>query len=414
MESGLEERIVSAVDEESIVEMSRDVIDISSPTGNEQEMGRYMQQTFKDMGLSVTWQQVEENRPNVVGRREGMGRGKDLMFNGHMDTSYTGEEEHLTGIGYKPTPVVKDGIIYGLGIYNMKGALVCYTHALKALMEAGVELNGDVLIAAVAGEIEKAQWGDEFSGSQYRGYGVGSHYLVCHGVVADMCILGEPTDMQVVPGTYGALWASITTHGPYMHAGFSGGREEENSIRRMNNIIDHINDWMEEWKSKASYGNKEGVINLGGIKGGHAWRASRTPHRTDLYLDIRVPPTMKMSEAKNELKHKVLELREAYPEYDLEYGTYVSRPGAEISEDHEMIQTIDTTHEAVMGEPPERDTVVWSSDASVLTRYGIETVNYGPSSGLRGDDGELMEIETLVNMSKIYALAAADICGVRS
>ncbi len=123
---------------------------------------------------------------------------------------------------------------------------------------------------------------------------------------------------------------------------------------------------------------------------------------------------MKMSEAKNELKHKVLELREAYPEYDLEYGTYVSRPGAEISEDHEMIQTIDTTHEAVMGEPPERDTVVWSSDASVLTRYGIETVNYGPSSGLRGDDGELMEIETLVNMSKIYALAAADICGVRS
>ncbi len=58
------------------------------------------------------------------------------MFNGHMDTSNTGSEEFLTGIGYKPNAVVKNGFIYGLGIYNMKGALVCYTHAVKALQRA--------------------------------------------------------------------------------------------------------------------------------------------------------------------------------------------------------------------------------------------------------------------------------------
>jgi outer membrane protein assembly factor BamB len=52
------------------------------------------------------------------------------------------------------TPVVKNGLIYGLGIYNMKGALVCYTQAVKALMRAGVKLDGDVTIAAVVGEIE--------------------------------------------------------------------------------------------------------------------------------------------------------------------------------------------------------------------------------------------------------------------
>lgn len=414
MDSSLEKTVLDAVDRDSIVEMSKDVISISSPTGNEQEMGRYMQRTFKEMGLSVTWQQVEENRPNVVGRYEGKGTGTDLMFNGHMDTSYTGEEDHLSGIGYKPHPVVEDGVIYGLGIYNMKGALVCYTHALKALMEAGVELDGDVLIAAVTGEIEKAQLGEEYQGSEYRGYGPGSHYLVTHGVVPDMCILGEPTGLQVVPATFGALWAQITTHGPYMHAGFSGGQEHKNSVQRMNTIIDEVNDWMEDWKTEKSHGNKNGVINLGGIKGGHAWRASRTPHRTDLYLDIRVPPTTTMAEAQNELKQRVLEWREKYPDYDLEYDTYVSRPGTEISEDHEMIRGIDRNHERVLGETPERDTVVWSSDATVLNKYGIDTVNYGPSSGLRGEKGELMEIETLVTMSKIYALAAADLCGVRS
>lgn len=414
MDSNLERSILEAVDPDSIVEMSRDVISISSPTGQEGEMGKYMQRTFREMGLSVTWQQVEDNRPNVIGRYEGKGTGTDLMFNGHMDTSYTGKEDHLTGIGYKPHPVVEDGIIYGLGIYNMKGALVCYTHALKALMEAGVQLDGDVLIAAVTGEIEKAQWGEEYIGSQYRGYGAGSHHLVNHGVLPDICILGEPTGLQVVPGHFGALWARITTHGPYMHAGFSGGQEEKNSVQRMRTIIDRVNEWMEDWKSKKHYGNKDGVINLGGIKGGHAWRASRTPHRTDLYLDIRVPPTTTMSEAENELKQRVLEWRDQYPDFDLEYETYVSRPGAEISEDHPMIHSIDRSHERVLGETPERDTVVWSSDASVLTRYGIDTVNYGPSSGLRGEEGEMMEIKTLVDTTKIYALTAADLCEVRS
>jgi len=72
-----------------------------------------------------------------------------------MDTSNTGREDFLTGLGYKPNAVVKNGFLYGLGIYNMKGALVCYTHAVKALQRAAVRLKGDVIIAAVAGEIER-------------------------------------------------------------------------------------------------------------------------------------------------------------------------------------------------------------------------------------------------------------------
>ena len=42
----------------------------------------------------------------------------------------------------------------------MKGALACYVEAVRALQDAGVRLRGDVLIAAVCGEIEKTQYGD--------------------------------------------------------------------------------------------------------------------------------------------------------------------------------------------------------------------------------------------------------------
>jgi acetylornithine deacetylase/succinyl-diaminopimelate desuccinylase-like protein len=334
------------------------------------------------------------------------------MFNAHMDTSNSGRETFLTGIGYKPRAVVKDGMIYGLGIYNMKGALVCYTQAVRALQAAGVKLDGDVIIAAVAGEIEKTQVG-EFTGKEFRGYGFGTHYLVNHGTVPDMCILGEPTDMQVVLGHYGSLWVRISTHGLYVHTAFGPGREPENSLRRMHDVIAQILKWIPSWQEKTAYGNKQGFVNLGGIRGGHAWRASRTPERTDLYLDVRVPPTMPMNQARHELKKLFLDLEKRFPGYGLEFETYVSVPGAEISADHEMVKAIEKNHRRITGAAPKRDTVLWSSDASVLTRYGVPTVNYGPSSGPRDREGEKVRIQTLVDITRIYALTAADLCGAK-
>jgi acetylornithine deacetylase/succinyl-diaminopimelate desuccinylase-like protein len=76
-----------------------------------------------------------------------------------------------------------------------------------------------------------------------------------------------------------------------------------------------------------------------------------------------------------------------------------------------LVKTVQSCHERVAGKPAEYATVVWDSDASVLTRYGIATLNYGPSSGPRDADGEKVAIATLVNTTRVYALAAAEICG---
>ena len=413
LDENLVKKILAEVKEEEIVAMSCDVINIPSSTGEELQMAQYMQSALQQIGLQVTWQEVEEGRANVVGRWTGSGGGKNLMFNGHMDTSNTGREEFLTGLGYKPNAVVKNGFIYGLGIYNMKGALVCYTHAVKALQRAGVRLKGDVIIAAVAGEIEKTQWG-EFKGKEYRGYGFGTHYLVNHGVLPDMCILGEPTDMHLVLEHFGSMWVRISCTGIYVHTAFCEGREEMNSIRRMHTLMEPILKWIAVWESKASYGGKKAIVNLGGIRGGHAWRASRTPEKTDLFLDVRVPPTISMNDARREVQSLFLKLEKQHPDWGLKFETYVSVPGARIDERHEMIRAIEANHERIMGKPPEREVVTWCSDASVLSRYGVETVNYGPSSGPRDKEGEKVKIQTLVDITRIYALTAAELCVVDS
>jgi len=412
IDAKLAEKILSCVREEEIVSMACDVINIASPTGEEAQMAEYMRATLRQLGLDITWQELEEGRANVVARWSGAGSGRNLMFNGHMDTSNTGREDFLTGIGYKPLAVIKDGVIYGLGIYNMKGALVCYTQAVSALQRSGVKLKGDVIIAAVSGEIEKTQWG-EYQGKEYRGYGCGSHYLVNHGVLPDMCILGEPTDMRVVLEHFGSMWVRISCTGIYVHTAFCEGREEMNSIRRMHELMDAIMKWSAAWEKKAAYAGKKAIVNLGGIRGGHPWRASRTPEKTDLFLDVRVPPTIPMSEARREIHQVFLDLEKQHPDWGLEFETYVSVTGERIAEDHPMIRAIDANHQRVMGSTPEREVVTWCSDASVLSRYGIDTVNYGPSSGPRDAEGEKVPIKTLLDVTKVYALTAAELCGLQ-
>ena len=37
------------------------------------------------------------------------------------------------------------------------------------------------------------------------------------------------------------------------------------------------------------------------LQGGFGWRVSRTPHRTDLFLDVRVPPTKEMAVARRQV-----------------------------------------------------------------------------------------------------------------
>jgi acetylornithine deacetylase len=400
------------VERNRLVETACDLVDITSPTGYEQQIAEYVAETLDGLGLQVTWQEVEDGRPNVVGVLRGEGGGKSLMFNGHMDTSYSGREPWLKGRGFKPRADVGGGAIYGLGIANMKGALACYIEAVRALKDARVTLQGDVIIAAVVGEIEKTQWGDEFRGKQYRGYAAGSRHLVTHGGIADMCLLGEPTELKLVLGHYGALWVRISTRGPFVHTAFSSGRQGENAIVRLRDVMDAVLEWIPAWEEQASYRGLRGVVNIGAIRGGFPWRVSRTPGRADLFLDVRVPPTMAMTEARTAVADLAAALRSRYPDYGVEWEVFVSAPGAEIDEEHPLVQAVDEGHRAVFGRAPERDAVRWFSDASVLTRYGIPTLNYGPSSGLPGDEGENMEIRSLVDTARVYALTAARICGV--
>jgi acetylornithine deacetylase/succinyl-diaminopimelate desuccinylase-like protein len=402
------------IDPDRLVDWASRAIETPSFTGSEQPMAELMAATYRELGLRVQWQQVEEGRANALGIWQGAGGGRSLMLNGHMDTSYSGREPWLAHVpGFQPQAFVRDGRLYGLGISNMKGALACYVEAVRALRDAGVRLRGDLMIAAVCGEIEKTQQG-EAVGAEYRGYAAGSRYLVTHGGLADMCLLGEPTEGRVVLGHFGSLWLRISTQGNFIHTAFSEGRRGENSILRMRDVLDAVLEWVPSWEDDPdnSYRGAKAIVNVGALQGGFGWRVSRTPHRTDLFLDVRVPPTKEMAVARQQVLDMVRGLAERFPDYGVEGEVYVTAPGAEIDEGHELVQAIDAAHGEVFGAAPERDVTRWFSDASALTRYGVPTVNYGTSTGLMDTEyGENLEIDGLVKTADVYARVALRVCG---
>jgi acetylornithine deacetylase/succinyl-diaminopimelate desuccinylase-like protein len=401
---------MSGIDERRLVRWACDAVSIPSFTGEEQAMAEWIAGELDALGLSVQLQQVEDGRANVLATRAGTGGGKTLMFNGHVDTSYSGREPWSQGVeGFQPAGVERDGRIWGLGISNMKGALACYLAAVEALRDE--QLAGDVLVAAVCGEIEKTQYGDA-QGASYRGYAAGTRHLVTHGGVADMCLLGEPTEGKVVLGHFGSLWARLGVGGDFVHTAFSEGRA--NSVLRMGELLDPIRSWCEGWAAdeQNAFHGVPAIASVGAIRGGLEWRLSRTPQLTSVFLDVRVPPTRSMADARRAVLDLARELAAEHPEWVIDAEVYVTAPGAEIDEGHELVAAVDEAHRDVYGETPARDVPRWFSDASALTAYGIPTLNYGTSTGLmEPGTGESLDVDGLVKTAEVYANVARTVCG---
>ena len=148
------EDAMAFVDEDAIAQLTMEMVDIPSPQGGEKALAEYLADRFRAAGL-VTWmQEVEPERYNVYGRLEGTGDGPTLMYCGHLDTTYGGDEEGIRdlGPGYQPKSWREDEWIYGMGTYNMKSGHASAILAVEAMARSKAKLRGNLMIAGVVGE----------------------------------------------------------------------------------------------------------------------------------------------------------------------------------------------------------------------------------------------------------------------
>ena len=233
---------------------------------------------------SVQWQQVEDGRANVLGIREGAGGGPSLMFNGHMDTSYSGREPWLAGVpGFQPTAFVEDGSLYGLGISNMKGALACYVEALRALADAGVTLRGDVH--------DRGRLRRDREDAVRRRAGRRSTAATPPARATSSATAASPTCASSASRPRARSCSATSARSGCASARRATsstrpsreGKRDQNSILRMHEVLDAVLEWIPTWEDdpENAYRGASAIVNVGAIAGRLrlARLAHAAPHR---------------------------------------------------------------------------------------------------------------------------------------
>lgn len=406
-----------AVDEADLVELSLKVIETPSPTGEELAMAELLAGELSRLGLETRTQEVEEGRANVVGLWRGDGSGPRLMLNGHLDVPYSGLEPEWPAEPppYPPRGYVDGRWIHGTGIFNMKGALVAYVVALGALKAAGVRLKGDVLFAGVAGENGLAQV-DTLKGRRYRGGGVGTQHLLTHGGLADLALIGEPTALRLFPAHQGPLWWRVTVRTPADQITYAA--EAPDALARLRRVETVLLEWGERFSREHVWMDRPAQVRVSGVQAGWPYRLSHIPFKATLYLDVRTSPHQRQMDVVREVEAVLTGLRAGDPDLDLEWELFQSIPGSEVLPDAPICQVVLRAHRAVFGEDPVVVAAGWQSDASILTRYGIPAVHYGPSGRRKPGARELyapasehISLDDLLQCTKVYCAVILDVCG---
>ena len=418
---------------EDVVNLLCELINIPSVTGTEQQIAEFLVNYMRDLGLEARLQEVEPGRANAIAVLRGSGDGPALVFNGHLDTATSGRlEDDYPGLGEVvpgnfPRAYIKEGHVYGLGAYNMKGGIAAAVCAVGALVKSGIKLRGDVIIAAVAGESEKAPVDGalrSFRGPVYRGGGVGTRYYITHGPVPDMAIVCEPTALWVTNADTGYVWVKVIVKGTGGKLSARGARTAVSAVSLMTHVVQGIEAWAPQYRDRhvfdSGIAKMEPTVNVGAVEGGFPFKASYQPALCHIYVELRLTPVMRPTDALAELRTVLGNLQQDMPDLICELEVYASNfPSTVTAPQNLVVQVALEMQKRVLGEqqspPPSRILHHWN-DTNVFRQHGVPAVMVGPG-GERDpskvfEPGQHVAIQQLENAARLYTLAAVELCSL--
>src|ERR1044071_6481678 len=414
------QNVIQRINRDELAELTKQLVDISSPTGSEKTIGEFILDWYAQHNIKPVRQEIDPNRVNAVGIIEGQSNGVSLMINGHMDTSYTGtEEDAMFCRTLEPDSdlkgAVRDGKVFGLGASNMKSGLAAFMVTAKAIKESGLTLKGDLILAAVAGEISRTPIGP-YQSEAYRGEGTGTIHLLTHGIQSDYAIVADRSGHSIVWAQNGVAQFKISTFGD-PHAAWGVTREEKppevsNAILKMMKVLEAVDNWEAEFESAHVYQSAHGSIvpkvNIGAIQGGAPFRPNYYPGVCSVYLDVRTPPDLRPVQVQHELKAVLARLG---IEHEIEM--YASKMGYESKKAEPIIKVVEESYQALFGKktptPTGLHASIWT-DTNIYNEMGIPACKFGLGGGRWKQRSEQIDIEDIYQAAQVYAAAALEIC----
>lgn len=363
----------------------------------ERDVSEKIVKELKSIGLRPKLMGVNQDRQNVVCSFGPRRFRKSLMFNGHMDTSVPSEDYTLAPF----SGAVRGKKLFGVGSYDMKGTLSAYVYALKALIDAGIELDGRLVLAFVV---------DQEPGACSR---LGTAHILSKGVKTKVAIIGEPGTGKIAVGHRGGYRFKLTTFGEGVNTGMSAwekGEKGRNAIVDMAKVIEILQAIELPFKPARAFPGRVPVVTFPvKIKGGAS--INMVPERCVAYGDVRLLPGNSDRQVKMWVQEK---LRRRLPEVRYEIEDILFVPSVEIDQKEEIVETLSDIARSVLGKRPVVEGAGPWNDAWMLIKRDIPTIcGFGPDGdGAHGPD-EWVDLESVRKVTEIYAKVALKYLGVR-
>jgi acetylornithine deacetylase len=242
----------------NLIELTKELINISSVTGHEYEVGRFLNSYLQSLGYVVEMQEVaaddaKAGRANIIAMTDARPL---VVFSTHLDTV----PPHI--------PATEDALyIYGRGACDAKGIMAAQIVAAERLRAEGVEGIG--LLFTV----------DEETGS------AGARAANLHPLASSCRYLinGEPTDNKLAVGSKGSLRLSIQTVGRAAHSAYP--EQGESAIEKLLDVLADVR--AAAWPVDEFFG--ETTCNIGTIQGGTRTNVIPAAARADLHFRLVTP-----------------------------------------------------------------------------------------------------------------------------
>jgi putative selenium metabolism hydrolase len=382
-------------DQQQMIAFLRDLVRTSSLSCQESAVAARIADEMRAVGFRDV---AMDRIGNVVGRI-GRGNGPVLLFDGHMDTVGVSDPS-----AWKHDPFgaeIEDGVLYGLGACDMKGALAAMVYAGKLLIESYLPLKGDAVVACVVQE-EPCE-------------GLAARVLVeDEGIQPNWVVLGEPSSMSIARGQRGRVELQVTAHGRACHS--SQPELGENAVYDAARLIFGM-------ELLAGSLNHDRFLGAGSLAVTHiqseAGSRNVVPDRCSFIIDRRLTLGENEAKALAEVQSVIARERVRADVQVTEYrstsftGYQASQreyfPAWATDENHPLVQALERAMREELGTRPKITKFPFSTDGAYTAgAAGIPTVGLGPGDGrLAHTTDDQVNLNDVVSAARVYAHLAA-------
>ncbi len=413
MESKTKTKILESIDslQEEILDFLRSLVRIPSLVGSEGKAQGFIKDKFEQIKLDTNVIRADktilqnhpayceipwdyEDRPNVIGILRGKNHRKSLILNGHIDV-VTPEPVHL----WKHDPwaaEIQDGKLYGRGAWDMKAGIAAMIYAVQSIQQAGIGLDGDIILESVIEE--------EAGGSG------GTLTTILSGVRGEAVIIPEPSSLNLWLASSGVNYFKVMVEGRRAHP-----MHKESGIDAIEKVLlvrDALKKLDKKRKAEVLYPLFEGEadyacdLNVGVLKAGD-WPSS-VAGWAEMDCRVSFTPDEKMEVTKKLIEETIFQesqsdswLKEHPP--IIKWFGWNGEP-SEQPPDHPLVQIVKRIAREECGIDPKYKGFPGGLDTRLFIKYGgMASFCFGPrGNGIHGID-EFVVIEDIFKVTKVLA-----------